>query len=113
VRVTPLGATTRIPVAAPAGGARVYLVLEDCVADAAPGNLFYAYLGSVDEAHRVGTFNYFNMVRSPRTLRLGDVTDIARKVAAERGAWQLIITTDQAPAPGSNPVVGRVLLVAQ
>jgi hypothetical protein len=106
---------TRVSVGrpAPAPGQRVYLALWDCTVSAPPGVVYQVYLGQVDQAHYVGPLSLYGAEQHPITVRLGDVTTVAQRVDAEGGPWDVLIVAQDAPAPGSDVVIGRVTLTSQ
>lgn len=111
---------------------KIYLVLRDLRANAAPGVLFHVYLDlpvgaktAKDDPHYVGSFNMFNDVVAPgsaasdpkrRSFRSYDITELARKLQAQQALTAettVTILATHAAAEGSKPVVGRIELVEQ
>jgi hypothetical protein len=111
---------------------KIYLVLRDLRASAAPGVLFHVYLDlptgaktAKDDAHYVGSFNMFNDVVAPGSaasdpkrvsFRSYDITTLARKLEAQHtlsDETTVTIAATHAAAEGSKPVAGRIELVEQ
>ncbi|AKU98623.1 hypothetical protein AKJ09_05287 [Labilithrix luteola] len=105
----------RVPVPAPdlTSGRRIHLTLRDCITDLAPGINYQVFLGEPSPEHYVGGITFFDAVRRRVTDRLGDVTDIAERLAAEGGAWEVTIVPVGVASRAAHPTVGDVLLVSR
>lgn len=104
-----------MPLEAPdlAPGRRVHLTMRDCMTDVPPGINYQVFLGEPTSEHYVGGITFFDAVHRRVTDRLGDVTEIAERLAAEGGPWEVTIVPLGVASPAAHPVVGDVLLVSR
>jgi hypothetical protein len=113
---------------------QLFLLLRDLSAAAAPGTLYHIFLNlpedhtlslSTREPHLVGNLNFFNFVRTsnedPGAIKQEvfcsyDITPVARKLG-KRGLLTrettVTIVPDNSPEAGSEPVIGRLEIVAR
>lgn len=105
----------RVPLPAPelGPGLRVHLTMRDCITDVPPGINYQVFLGEPTREHYVGGITFFDAVHRRVTDRLGDVTEIAERLAAEGAPWEVTIVPVGTASRAAHPTVGDVLLVSR
>jgi len=125
VSLTPAAVPLSTHLQAGGGNKKVYLVLQDLQAQAAPGILYNVYLdspaggGAASAAKPVGTLNFFDVAGhggahgGKSKFRSYDVTEQISAIGQAGGTPKVRIAPVGKPAADAKPLIGSVSLVRQ